>query len=132
VTCPFTFFREWWCHWTTGWGLAIANNRIIWGQCPVPCFETCSYHCTKGYDMLSSLLFLCHLCLYCMVHLNLIPLTSIHCDNLSLITKFNKLLTFQLAPTQAALHSEYDILATIHDMLKDLSQIPTISHIKDH
>jgi hypothetical protein len=37
-----------------------------------------------------------------------------------------------LVSTQAALHSEFDVLATIHDLLKDFSIPPTISHVKGH
>jgi hypothetical protein len=81
--------------------------------------------------MLAGLLFLCHLCLY-YEHLNQLPLTNIYCDNLGLIKKVNRLLTFRLATTQAALHSEYDMLATIHKLLGDLPITPTIDHVKGH
>jgi hypothetical protein len=43
-----------------------------------------------------------------------------------------KLLTFRLAPVQAALHSEYDALSMIYDLLRDLPAQPTISHVKGH
>jgi hypothetical protein len=81
--------------------------------------------------MLYGLLFLKHLCLYC-GHLNLIPLSQLYCNNLGLVKKVNKLLLFRLAPTQAALHSEYDVLITIHKLLKNLHSPHTISHVKGH
>jgi hypothetical protein len=33
---------------------------------------------------------------------------------------------------QAALHSKFDVLTTIHDLLKDFSIPLTISHVKGH
>jgi hypothetical protein len=81
--------------------------------------------------MLCGLLFIQHMCSYC-GHLNLIPLHSMYCDNLGLVTKTNKLLSFWLAPTQATLHSQYNVLVTIHDILKDLPALPIISHVKGH
>jgi hypothetical protein len=81
--------------------------------------------------MIGGLLFLHHLCLYC-GHLQLLLLQKMYCDNLGLITKVNKFLLFRLASTQAALHSEFYVLTTIHDLLKDFSLPPTISHVKGH
>jgi hypothetical protein len=100
------------------------------GQCLVPGFDPRSYR-AEEYGMIGRLLFLHHLYLYC-GHLQLLPLHKIYRDNLGLITKVNKLLLFRLASTQAALHSKFDVLATIHDILKDFSLPPTISHIKGH
>jgi hypothetical protein len=85
----------------------------------------------EGYGMIGGLLFLRHLRLYC-GHLQLLPLHKMYCDNLGLVTKVNKLLSFQLAPTQAVLHSEFYVLATIHDLLRDFSLTPAISHVKGH
>jgi hypothetical protein len=65
-------------------------------------------------------------------HLQLLPLHKMYCNNLGLVTKVNKLLSFRLASTQAALHSEFNVLATIHNLLKDFSLPPTISHVKGH
>ena len=113
-----------------GWVIAIGIVRVVSGQCPVPGFDPRSYR-AKGYGMLCGLLFLKHLCLYC-GHINSMPLQTVYCDNLGLITKVNKLLQFRLAPTQAALHSEYDVLATIHFLLQAFPQLPTISHVKGH
>jgi hypothetical protein len=93
--------------------------------------------------MIGWLLFLRHLCLYC-GHLQLLPLHKMYCNNLGLVTKVNKLLSFRLAPTQTALHSEFDVLATIHfhsefdvlatihDLLRDCSLTPNIGHVKGH
>jgi hypothetical protein len=81
--------------------------------------------------MIGGLLFLRHLCLYC-GHLQPIWLHKMYCDNLSLVTKVNKLLSFRLASMQAALHSEFDVLATIHHLLSDFFLPPSISHVKDH
>jgi hypothetical protein len=81
--------------------------------------------------MLAGLLFLRHLCQFC-VHLNLVPLQQMYCDNLGLVTKVNKLFAFRLAPAQAALHSEYDVLATIKDLLTDFTSLPIIAHVKGH
>jgi hypothetical protein len=53
-----------------------------------------------------------------------------YCDNLGLVIKVNKLLPFRLAPTQAALHSKFDVLATIHALLKDFPLPPEIQHVK--
>ncbi len=51
-------------------------------------------------------------------------------DNLGLVIKVNKLLSFRLAPTQATLHSKFDVLATIHALLKDFPLPPEIQHVK--
>jgi hypothetical protein len=115
---------------SAGWVIAVGNRRIIQGQCPVPGFDPQSYR-AEGYGMIGGLLFLRHLCLYC-GHFQLLPLHKMYCDNLGLVTKVSKLLSFRLAPTQAALHSEFDVLATIHDLLRDFSLTPTIVHVKGH
>jgi exonuclease III len=115
---------------SAGWVIAIGSVRVAQGQCPVPGFDPRSYR-AEGYGMLCGLLFIQHLCTYC-GHLNLIPLHTMYCDNLGLVSKTNKLLSFRLAPTQAALHSEYDVLVTIHDLLKSLPHLPIINHVKGH
>jgi hypothetical protein len=115
---------------SAGWVIAVGNRRIIQGQCLVPGFDPRSYR-AEGYGMIGGLLFLRHLCLYC-GHLQLLPLHKMYCDNLGLVTKVNELLSFRLAPRQAALHSEFDLLATIHDLLRDFSLTPAISHVKGH
>jgi hypothetical protein len=38
----------------------------------------------------------------------------------------------RLAPMQAALHSEFDVLATIHELLKDLLLPPEIQQVRGH
>jgi hypothetical protein len=48
------------------------------------------------------------------------------------MTKVNKLLSFRLASTQAALHSEFDVLATIHKLRLDFPLPPEILHVKGH
>ena len=53
-------------------------------------------------------------------------------DNLGLVIKVNKLLSFRLAPTQATLHSNIDLLATIHVLLKDFLLPPEIQHAEGH
>jgi hypothetical protein len=55
-----------------------------------------------------------------------------YCENLGLVIKVNKLLSSRLANTQAALHSEFDVLATIHVLLKDFPLPPEIQHVKGH
>jgi hypothetical protein len=115
---------------SAGWIITVGSCRIIRGQCPVPGFDPRSYR-AEGYGMIGGLLFLCHLCLYC-GHLQLLPLQKMYCDNLGLVTKVNKFLLFRLASTQAALHSEFDVLATIHDLLNNFPIPPTISHVKGH
>jgi hypothetical protein len=113
-----------------GWVVAIGAHRIAKGQCPVPGYDPRSYR-AEGYGMIAGLLFLRHLCRFC-GHLNLVPLQQMFCDNLGLVTKVNKLFQFRLAPAQAALHSEYDVLATIRELLSDFVNLPSIAHVKGH
>jgi hypothetical protein len=40
--------------------------------------------------------------------------------------------SFRLASESAALHSEFDVLATIHSLIKGLSHPPVIAHVKGH
>jgi hypothetical protein len=65
-------------------------------------------------------------------HVQLILLQTMYCNNLGLVTKDNKLLSFCLASMQVALHSEFDALATIHDLLQDFPLPPEIQHVKGH
>jgi hypothetical protein len=81
--------------------------------------------------MIGGLLFLRHLCLFCN-HLNTIPLHTIYCDNEGLIKKSKKLLSFRLAATASALHSEYNVLATIKSLITGLATPPTITHVHGH
>jgi hypothetical protein len=115
---------------SAGWVITVGDRLIIQGQCPVPGFDPRSYR-AEGYGMIGGLLLLRHLCLYC-GHLQLLPLHKMYCNNLGLVAKVNKLLSFGSATTQAALHSEFDMLATIHDLLRDVSISPTVSHVKGH
>jgi hypothetical protein len=54
-----------------GWVISIGSNRVATGTCPVAGFDPRSYR-AEGYGMISCLLFLRHLCLYC-ERLNSIP-----------------------------------------------------------
>jgi hypothetical protein len=54
------------------------------------------------------------------------------CDNLGLVINVNKLISFCLANMQAALHSEFDVLATIHALPRDFLLPPEIQHVKGH
>jgi hypothetical protein len=110
--------------------IAVGNEQIIRGQCPIPRFNPRSY-CTESYGMIGGLLFLRQMCLYC-GHLQLLLLHQMHCNNLGLVTKVYKLLSFRLAPRQAALHSEFDVLATIHALLNDFPLPREIQHVKGH
>jgi hypothetical protein len=114
-----------------GWVLAIGSTRVCTGQLAVPGYDPRSYR-AEGYGMIGGLLFLHHLSLYCN-RLNTIPLKTIYCDNEGLIKKVMKLFTFRLASTAAALHSEYNVLATKKTLITGLSpQHPDLTHVKGH
>jgi hypothetical protein len=82
--------------------------------------------------MIAGLLFLRHHCLYCQHHLNQLPLLNMLCDNKGLVKKINKLCSFRLAPSTASLHSEYDVIITIQDLMSDMLTTPVIMHVKGH
>ncbi len=113
-----------------GWVIAVSEVRVATGTCPVPGYDPRSYR-AEGYGMIAGLLFIRHLCLYCQ-HLNQLPLLNMFCDNKGLVKKINKLCSFRLAPSTASLHSEYDVIAMIHDLIKDMPISPIISHVKRH
>jgi hypothetical protein len=53
-------------------------------------------------------------------------------NNQGLVKKANKLCSFHLASASSALHSEYNMLASIHSLLASLPNPTEIGHVKGH
>jgi hypothetical protein len=106
-------------------GVVIKADRALRGRSRIThylrLFDDRS--CAEGYAMVSGLTVLKHICLFC-VHINMLPLRRLYCDNLGLVKKVSYFFKYRLAKAKCVLHSQYDVVNQIFRLLQEYTATP--------
>jgi hypothetical protein len=114
-----------------GWVISHTNGtRIANGHGSVFVLNPKSYHAEiSGCN--AALLFILHAFQFCQQPLP--PgILQIYCDNEGFVKKINKFREFRISAESCCLHSEWDILISVHRLCHRFPSPPSITHLLGH
>lgn len=115
-----------------GWVLGSkSGRRIARGSGTVFGYDPMSYQAEISGSR-AGLLFICHAIVYCTEGQFPAGCLSVYCDNSGFITKIGKLREYNLAMHASCLDAEWDLLASVMELLANFPTPPAVEHIQGH
>ena len=115
-----------------GWVLGLNDGtRIAQGSGSVYGYDPKSYR-AEGYGAKAGTLFLLRLFQYCDCQLPKNEAFEFYCDNQGLLKKLEYLRSHDNAIYASCMHSEWDIVSTLHLLHNKFHILPSLTHVKGH
>ena len=115
-----------------GWVLGLQDGtRIAQGSGSVYGYDPKSYR-AEGYGAKAGTLFLLRLFQYCGRSLPSTEAFEFYCDNQGLLKKLEYFRSHTNAIQAACMHSEWDIVSTLHRLQLQFPILPSLTHVKGH